>query len=331
VENCALLLISKNEIASNMSMTDYMAAVENAMTLHGRGQVLTPDLLHVDADGGEFHIKVGGLRGERVYFGLKANGGFFGNRSKSGLPNIWGVIYLSDGSNGQPLAILESTEISINRTAAASALAATRLANPHSNCVTIVGTGTQAFAQLRFISNCFPLSKVFIFGRNVSKAATFAQSAREQLNLDVVATSNLEAACAASHIIITCTTSREYLVPSRYVRPGTFIAAVGADSPGKQELDPLLFTKSKVVCDVKSQCLVVGELQHAIQQSMVDPGQVYGELGEILTGSLPGRENPDEIIIYDSTGTALQDIACAATLYEKLIVEETGNSFELFS
>jgi alanine dehydrogenase len=331
MENCGLLMISRSDVTANMTMNDYMAAVENAMTLHGRGDVLTPDLLHVDADGGEFHVKVGGLRGGRTYFGLKANGGFFGNRSTFGLPNIWGIIYLSDGSNGRPLAIVESTEISINRTAAASALAATRLANPTSNSVTIVGTGTQAFAQLRFISSCFSLSKVFIFGRDESKATAFAADASEQLSLDVVATSNLEAACAASDIIVTCTTSREHLIPERYVKPGTFIAAVGADSPGKQELDPRLFINAKVVCDVKSQCLVVGELQHAIQQTLISPEQVYAELGEILTGSLPGREDSDEIIIYDSTGTALQDIACAAVMYEKLSDSNAGNRFKLFS
>jgi ornithine cyclodeaminase/alanine dehydrogenase len=127
--------------------------------MRAEGAALAPTLMHVDADGGEFHIKVGGLRLDRTYFAPKANGGFFGNREAYGLPNVIGLIILFDGACGRPLAVMDSIDITILRTVATTAVAARRLARPDSATVTICGCGNQGRVQLKALAIviCFHL------------------------------------------------------------------------------------------------------------------------------------------------------------------------------
>jgi alanine dehydrogenase len=103
------------------------------------------------------------------------------------------------------------------------------------------------------------------------------------------------------------------------VRPGTFVAAVGADNPLKQELDPELMAANKVVVDILEQCATIGDLHHAIEAGVMLKTDVYAELGRIITGRIPGRTSNEETIIFDSTGTALQDVAAASIVYEKAL------------
>jgi alanine dehydrogenase len=136
--------------------------------------------------------------------------------------------------------------------------------------------------------------------------------------------SNLTAAVRQSDICVTCTTSRQPLLGSDDVSPGTFIAAVGADNPQKQELHPSLMAASKIVCDILEQCAVMGDLHHALEAGVVTRANVYADLGEVVAGKKPGRESQEEITIFDSTGMALQDVAAAAFLYEKAQRDGSG-------
>lgn len=117
-------IFNRSDIQSLMSLNEHIEIVEKAFRLYAEGNIIKPDLLHIDADQGEFHIKVGGLKFPKTYFGLKSNEGFFENKKKYGLPNIQGLILLHDGDNGSPLAIFESGDITIKRTGAATAVAA---------------------------------------------------------------------------------------------------------------------------------------------------------------------------------------------------------------
>jgi alanine dehydrogenase len=127
----------------------------------------------------------------------------------------------------------------------------------------------------------------------------------------------LEEASRRSDVIVTCTTaSKPFLVPE-HVAPGAFIAAVGADSPTKSEIAPQLMERATVVVDVLDQCVAMGDLRLAIASSSVSSTDVYGDLGELADGSKPGRTRPDEITLFDSTGTAIEDVACAAVIYER--------------
>jgi len=320
------LLLSRSEIAALMSFDDYLAAAEDAFRLHADGKFIATGLLHADAREGEYHIKTGGLYLDRAFFGVKVNGGFFGN-VKRGEPAIQGIIYLSDAATGYPLAVMDSVEITRRRTAAATALAAKHLARPESSRLTICGAGAQARAHLRAFRGLFPAVRMFVFSRDEKKRQSFADEMSTELELSVEPVSDLNMA-SQSDMIITCTTARAAFLESAMVAPGTFIGAVGADSPQKQELAPDLVARSKVVVDLAAQCVQVGEIHHAIDAGLMTAEQIHAELGEIVAGRKPARTRAEEIFIYDSTGTALQDVAAAARVYEKAIAANRGTLFD---
>ena len=321
------LLLSRADVAALMTFEDYLAAAEDAFRLHAQRKIIPTGLLHADAAEGEFHIKTGGLYLERAFFGIKANGGFFRNPERNGMPAIQGIIYLADATTGYPLAILDSVEITRQRTAAATVLAARHLARPDSSVITICGAGAQARYHLRAFAKVFPLARVFVFSRSEQKHRDFAAEMSGELGIAVEPAADLGVA-QESHIILTCTTSRAAFLDSTMVSPGTFIGAVGADSPHKQELTPELVARSRVVADLAAQSGAVGELHHAIDAGLMTVEQVHAELGEIVAGQKRGRSNDEEVFVFDSTGTALQDVAAAARAYEKAIESGRGEAFD---
>ena len=321
------MLLNRTEIASLLSLSECIDVVEQAFKLRAEGKDFTQGLLHIDMDNGEFHIKAGGLRLERCYFGLKSNGGFFQNRTKYGLPNIQGLVLLCDGENGVPLAIFDSAEITIMRTGAATAVAAKYLAHPESKTVTICGCGIQGRIQLQALLEVVPLEKVYAIDRDPDIVQDFVKDMSSQLGISVLP-GKLEEAVQHSDICVTCTPSRSPFLKNEYLTKGTFVAAVGADSPEKQELEPEILAGNKVVADILEQCVSVGEIHHAISEGLIAAESVYGEIGEIIIGKKPGRASSDEIIVYDATGTALQDVAAAAAVYEKALAANKGTWFE---
>jgi len=325
-----MLLLNHHDIASLLDLDEYISAVEQAFKLHAEGKALKTGLLHVNAREGEFHVKAGGLQLKNTYFGLKVNGGFFQNQMQFGMPNIQGAIYLADAENGSPLALMDSREITMKRTGAATAVAAKYLARPDASVVTIFGCGTQGRIQLEALTRVLPIREAFAYSRNREKAARFAEEMSAALQIRVRPVADLDDDdIQASDVCVTCTPAKQYFLRKEYVRPGTFIAAVGADSPDKQELEPALLASSKVVVDILDQCERVGELHHAIAAGLMTRESVHAELGEIIAGKKPGRTSDEEITIFDSTGTALQDIAAAAAIYEKASAIGTGTQFNL--
>lgn len=325
-----MLLLTRREIASLLTLDEYIRVVEQAFREHAQGGSFTPALAHVDADGGEFHIKAGGMRGDPPYFGAKVNGGFFQNRARHGLPNIQGLILLSCAKSGVPLAVLDSIEITIQRTGASTAVAAKYLARPDSRVCTVCGCGNQGRVQLRALARVLPLERVFAWSplHDPTRAEAYATEMSRELGVSVTAVDDLPGSLGQSDICVTCTPSRAPYIRRSYIQPGTFIAAVGADSPDKQELDSDLTASSKVVADIREQVIAVGETHHAIRAGLVSRDHVHAELGEIITGKRPARTASGEVIIFDSTGTALQDVAAAAAVYERAIVVGRGTEWQ---
>ncbi len=179
-----VLLLKRSEVRSLLTLPDCIPVVEEAFRLHAEGQSLAAGLLNAGSGDGEFHIKAGGLRFERTYFALKANGSFFHNRERHGLPNIQGVIILFDGDNGSPLAILDSIEITLQRTGAAVAVAARHLAQPDSSVVTVCGCGQQGRVQLRALRLVLPaLRHAYAFDADPAAARRYASEMAGELDL----------------------------------------------------------------------------------------------------------------------------------------------------
>jgi alanine dehydrogenase len=323
------LLFNRSSFKDLLSMNDYISAVEKAHRLHAENKIIETNFIHADAPNGEYHIKTGGILDKKAYYGLKANGGFFRNKQNYGLPNILGVIYLSDADTAYPLAIFESSLISKMRTAAATAVAAKYLKPSAPAHLGVIGYGNQAEAQIEALMCVTDIKSISISGRDKTKAKAFVKMINNKLSVHI-AYNTIQSTCEQSNILITCTPSTDYFVKKQWIQSGTFIGAIGADSPGKNELDPEIMSCAKIVADIKKQVIKVGESQHAVRKGLISKDDIYCELGELVTTQAIGRTAADEIFVYDSTGTAIQDIATAAFIYEKLKDDESIQGVNFF-
>src|ERR1700730_1700699 len=319
------LLLTRKGVAALLTIEESIAAVEHAFKLYGEGRTGAPGILGVHAGDGGFHIKAGLLKLDRSYFAAKINANFPENVNRFGLPVIQGVIVLCDGESGYPLAVMDSIEITIQRTGAATAVAAKYLARSDAKTATICGCGNQGHISLRALAKVLQIEKVWAYDRDQKQALRFASELAEELRIDIEVVSNLESAVMQSDICITCTPSKQTFLKKDFVAPGTFIAAVGADSSEKQELEPALLSRNKIVVDILEQCASIGELHHALDAGLITKEDVHAELGEVIAGAKPGRTSFDEIIIFDSTGMALQDVMTAAVVYEKALSKGAGS------
>jgi alanine dehydrogenase len=322
------LLLRRREIEPLLTLRQCIDAVEEVFRLQGEGKIPTAGILGVKVLHGGLHIKAGLLPRGKNYIVAKLNTNYPGNRARSGFPTIQGLIVLCDGENGCPLAVLDSIDITIKRTAAASAVAAKYLARKNSLVATICGCGQQARAQLRAIRTVLPLKRIYAFDVEDRATTNLAAEISRELKIDIEPTRELSSAIRQSDICITCTPSREFFVHKEDVALGTFIAAVGADDAQKQEIDPALMASAKVVADNLGQSCSIGDTHHAIAQGLMQRGDVYAELSEIVAGHKPGRTSNDEIIIFDSTGVAIEDAVAATAVYEKARAAAVGSFFD---
>lgn len=319
-----ILLLARHDVEALLGFDGCTDAVEAAFRLHAQGLSLSPGVLSVPAREGGFHVKAAGLQLARLYFAAKTNANFPENPRRHGLPAIQGVIVLCDAEDGRPLAVMDSIEVTTRRTAAATAVAAKWLARSDSKSVTICGCGNQGRAQLRALGRVLPIERVYAFDVEGETAQRYARELSAELGIDVTASADLAEAVRKSDLCVTCTPSRRPILLREHVRPGTFVAAVGADSPEKQELEPRLMAAGVVVADVLEQCASIGDLHHALDAGVVTRESVHAELAEVITGRKPGRRSAEEITIFDSTGTALEDVAAAALVYEKASAAGVG-------
>jgi ornithine cyclodeaminase/alanine dehydrogenase-like protein (mu-crystallin family) len=311
------LVLTRRDVAAVLDLDACIAAVERAFAAYGAGTVRPPLVAGHHVDGGGFHVKAATLGLDRLYFAVKVNANFPRNRDRLGLPTIQGALALFDATDGRVLALLDSIEITALRTAAATAVAAKWLARRVASVVTVCGCGVQGRVQLRALARVRTLRRVFAWDSEIARAAAFAAEMASVLGVPVLVAPVLREATLESDVVLTCTTATRWFLGRADVRPGTFIAAVGADNEHKQELEPELLAASTVVADVLEQSATIGDLHHALAAGVMARDAVHAELGEVVAGRKAGRRAGDEIIVFDSTGTALQDVAAAAVVYER--------------
>jgi alanine dehydrogenase len=322
------LVLGQADIASIMALSDYIEAVERAFDRLDAGRMAVPEVVHIAAPDGAFHVKSAGFVGDPAYVAVKVNGNFPNNPRLSGLPTIQGAIVLCDGQNGSLLAVIDSIEVTALRTGAATAVAAKYLAHDNTQVATIIGCGIQGRVQLLSLLEVMPLKKVFAFDSDRDQADAFVEQMTRETNVEVIAVDDFADVTLSSQAIVTCTSSRAPFLGRNHVSPGTFIAAVGADNDDKQELEPDLMAHSRVVVDLVEQCAGIGELHHALVAGTMTRTDVVAELGAIVAGTERPNFSDDDIIIFDSTGSAIQDVAAAGIIYERAKSNDIGLSVE---
>jgi len=290
-----------------------IAAVEAGFAALARGEARLPPPINLDIPeaAGEVHVKGAYLAGS-PYYAFKVASGFYRNAER-GLPTGSGMVFVGDAATGLPAALLlDSGWLTDLRTGAAGAVAARHLGPPAPRKVGVIGAGVQARLQLRCLASVREVGDVAIWSRSAEHAAACARELSDALGARVRVARSAEAAVREADLVYTVTASRAPLVRAEWVGPGALVVAVGSDGPEKQELDvAVLGAADRVVADHLGQCLRLGEIHHAVDAGVLEPGDVV-ELGDVVLGRVAGRLDPRDRIVCDLTGVGVQDAAIAA-------------------
>lgn len=313
-------LLTRDDVAAVLTPADCLRAVEEAFRSYGEGRAAAPRSIGFHASRGTFHIKAA----MADVFAAKINANFPGNPSSHRLPTIQGVIVVMDLERGAMLAILDSTLITALRTAAATAVAAKYLALADAKTLAVIGCGAQGRASVEALRVVRPIAEVLAYDVDAAQADRFAREMTERHRIDVRAVASVDEAVRGADAVVTCTTARTAILDVHHLRPGLFIAAVGADNPEKQELTPALLGKTRIVADILDQAAAMGDLHHALESGVLRREDIHGELADVICGRIDGRTSAGEIFVFDSTGTALQDVAVASIAVQRAMDRGVG-------
>jgi ornithine cyclodeaminase/alanine dehydrogenase-like protein (mu-crystallin family) len=305
-----VLIISEKLARELVSVEDAIAAVEQTFAAMARGDarnypVVREVLGYKDA---VFGVKTGADTSV-PFLGLKA-GGYWPHNLPGGLTNHQSSTLMFDPETGQASALVSANYLTGVRTGAASAIATKYLSRPDASVLGIVGTGGQSAYQLRATLAVRDIRRVHAWDPSARNIEAFEKIVSE-LGLEFVAETEREAAVRAADVLITVTPSQAPLVDKAWVRPGTHINAMGADTRGKQELDPELVAAASVFVDEAGQAISIGECQHAYAAGLLSEEAIKGSIGAVIAGMCAGRQSDDEITLFDGTGVSLQDLVVA--------------------
>ena len=327
-----VIILSQDDVKACLPMSKAIQAVQEAYIAFAKGRVKMPPVMHLDVSqyNGEIDIKSGFIE-DFGLIGIKIASGFYDNH-KIGLPPGIAVILLMDLKTSMPLAIMDGTYVTAYRTGAAGAVAAKVLARKDTETIGVIGAGTQARMQILALREIFSLKEVKVWDIDNVAKEIYSIEMSKQLNITVSPVKNIRDAVIGSDIVVTATPSKKALVMKDWIKQGIHINSIGADAPGKQELDPMIIKMAdKVVVDSLDQCKIIGEIQHAIKSGLVKEKEIYAEIGQILKGKKKGRDSDKEITLFDSTGLAAQDIAAANIVYKQAKEKGLGKVVSLLT
>lgn len=316
----SLPIIDEAALRAAVSPADAVNAIREAFRADGLGHTVVPPVINLAIPGthGEFHVKTAWVQGMDIV-AVKVASGFYDNPAL-GLPTGSGLMALFDASTGLPVALLlDNGFLTDIRTGAAGAVAADYLAPARVTTVGVIGSGVQARHQVSCLHVVRPFTHLRAWSPDRDGLDHYCHDMRTTLGVDASPLSSAEEVCRVADVIITTTPAREPLIRSGWLRPGHHVTAVGADSPGKQELESSCLTRADlVVVDRLSQCARFGELAHAIADRLMTEDRVWAQLGSIVSGETRGRTRDDQITICDLTGVGFQDTAIAALAWSRL-------------
>jgi alanine dehydrogenase len=304
-------VISEDDARALVSIENAIAEVEKSFAAMARGKARNYPVVRevVGYQDAVFGVKTGCDTSAPI-LGLKA-GGYWPHNLAKGLTNHQSSTVLFDPETGRASALVSANYLTGVRTGAASAIATKYLSRPDSNVLGIIGTGAQSAYQLRATLAVRPIRKVYAWDPSPENLVSFGRTVAE-LGLEYAPQIERQTVAANADILITVTPSQQVLIEKSWVRAGTHISAMGADTKGKQELDPALVASAALFVDEAEQAITIGECQHAYNAGLITAQSFRGSLGAVIAGLCDGRRTAEEITLFDGTGVALQDLVVAA-------------------
>ncbi|MFW6117602.1 MAG: alanine dehydrogenase [Thermoproteota archaeon] len=327
------LILREEEVRDLLSMEEVIEAVESAFREKGLNRVQMPPKAYL------FYQKYhGDLRTMPSYLekldisAVKIVSVHPKNRQKYNLPTVNALLILVNPKNGFPLAIMSGTTLTTMRTGAAGGIASKYLAKEDSKSVCLIGAGAQARTQLMaLVLVQKELEEVRVYDKIPEAGKKFVAEISSTLNrrCNMFSVESAEKAVRGSDIVVTATPSRKPVVKNEWIKPGTHLTCIGADAPGKEELDPEILTRAKLVIDDWEQASHSGEINIPLSQGVLSKEDIWGEIGEIVAGLKPGRESSREITVFSSTGLAVQDAVTAELAYDNAQRRGIGRTIQL--
>lgn len=328
------LILTEKDVKRLLTFEEVMEAVELAFAEKALNRVQMPFKPYI------FYKKYNGdLRSMQSYLegldisAVKVVSVHPENREKHHLPTVMAALIVIDPRNGAPVAIMGSTWITDMGTGAAGCVAAKHLARKAPRTVGLIGAGAQAKTQLLMLSSFLgKLGEVRVWSRTKETREAFVNEMKLKCGDKVAQMLSVEEAENAVRnvdILITTTSSKVPLIMNDWVSPGMHINCIGADAPGRQELDPAVLKQAKIVVDDLEQASYSGEINVPLSQGILKPKEIWGELGEIVAGLKQGRTDEDEVTVFVSSGLAIQDAVTANIAYKKAMAHRMGQIIEI--
>jgi ornithine cyclodeaminase len=324
-----MLILNREEVRRFLPMAECIDVMERAMCAASAGRLTIPPrtVIPLEDGSGHFFLMPGSMHEPAVY-GAKIIGLHPGNAGH-GRPAVQGFVTLFDRESGEPMVLMDGTEITAIRTAAASALAARVLARESAGSHGILGAGGLAATHLEAISCVREVSEVRVWGRDFGRAQAFAARHQERVNARVVAVRGADEA-AVCDVISVVTNSPEPVLQGRWLRPGSHVTLVGAHEPQHREADTAAVSGAAVYVDSRPAALCeAGDLLIPIAEGAFGPDHIVGEIGEVLRGTARGRSNADQITLYKSLGVVAQDLFAAEHVYRAAVSAGAGTRVKL--
>jgi ornithine cyclodeaminase len=315
----SLLLLNQDELRQIITIGEAIEAVENTFVALAENRLNAPANFILDLPDVKGQVEIGAAYlSEAPFYVVKVRSNFHDNPTLN-LPAQSGLITVFDATTGFPTAILiDNGYLSMLRAGATGALAARYLANPTIDQVAVIGTGNQAYIQLKCLMAVRRIRRVLVWGRSAEQADSYARRLVEDHDLNIEIAPSVEAAVRQADLVITATASQVPLVKADWLKPGVHITAVGSNHPHKQELDlDVLQRADVIIVDKYSQCAAAGEIHHALKAGLIAKDNIRGELGDLIIGRVTGRTRPDQITLADLTGLEVQNAAVATLALSK--------------
>jgi ornithine cyclodeaminase/alanine dehydrogenase-like protein (mu-crystallin family) len=328
-----LLVLGGRDVRALLSYAECADVMRSALAALARGEIQQPLRTVVRPAGAaglmalmpSYGVPSGyGLAGYGLAgYGLKAICITPGNPAR-GLDTHQGGVLLFAAATGEPLALVNASALTEIRTAAVSAVATDLLARPAATTVAIIGTGVQGFAHARALAAIRPLTWIRMAGRNLGRVHDAAAELRASLGVPLRLTTSVPEALAGAGIVVTATTSAEPVIRREWLAPGTHINAVGSCVPGDREIDAATMAGAALFADSRDSLQhEAGDYLLALAEGAV-VGPARATLGEVLTGTAPGRQDDEEITLFESLGLAAEDLAAASYVYQKAVQAGAG-------